>query len=159
MTKILFFCTLLITAGVLIQGCTASKTVIEDKTLPVPGYEIRTVTDTVYIFQPSPCDTAEILAMYCKGHAEGDTLGTFYKFMWESVKGENNTLRQRGRVIITKRDTVIAYKDTTVQVTEIIEEFGFWKRVQLVLATIGVLVVLVGAGVLGLKLGLFKLPF
>ena len=130
-------------------GCTAEES-IRDEIHTIPPVTIDTTQDGGgYLFYgSSPCDTAKILHMYCRGEAHGEAYGIRYGMGFET---RVDTVIQQDTLLIVRtvpeirtnivRDTIRIFDKDTVQVT-VVEEYSFWDKLELSAAVIGGFVVL-----------------
>lgn len=160
--------------ALLVAGCCAPReTTIEDRQIPIPGFDIqKSKTDTLWL----PADTAKILEMYCQGEAHGtdagvswdvsygvspadqirlveserDSLGRIVKWFARDSRTKVATIKNLN-VKIQKADSALSYRDTTKIVRPIINEYSFWDKVQLAFFWLVVGGVVSFAGMLLLK--------
>lgn len=126
-------------------SCAKEPLIIETKPVPVPGVRIDTVyvDREVQVFVPSECDTANILALYCRGEASGEEDGVRWRMAFETVKRQADRanvqlveIRKKYSVDITQRDRTILYADTAASLLkrELAEskakEWTFWERLR-----------------------------
>ena len=114
-----------------------------DTTQSISGYTF---------YGTSPCDTANILHKYCKGYVEGNSYGISWGVNYAT---EVDTVIKRDTLLIVRtvpviktnivRDTIRFTDIDTVRVITV-EEYGFWKKVGLVLSSLGAFMILLALG-------------
>jgi len=156
----------LLAVALFLFGCGSSEEITQTETHTIPAVTLRDSSEgNGYIFYGgSPCDTAWILHKYCRGFAQGEGYGLRYGVDFET---RVDTIVQRDTLYVVRtvpvirtevtRDTLVVTDIDTVRVVQV-EEYGFWDKAQLVLTTLGTIVLLAFLAWVASRFGL-KLPF